>query len=115
MSLTPDGRRRMMSDFEKEFKYSPAHADKVPDFLAKVEAVVERVKQHVKTICKAGGAVKPSDREALRATVFTMLLQEFDSFSKDELHCFSTTIVADHIMADVEASPWGSDKPDLLS
>jgi hypothetical protein len=77
--------------------------------------VVNRVQQHVKTICKAGGAAKPSDREALRATVFTMLLQEFDSFSKDELHCFATTIVAERIMQDVEASPWGSDTPDLLS
>jgi len=115
MSLTPDGRRRMMDDFLKEYKYGPAKLDKTPDFLRKVQEVTERVVAHTKSILKTGQALSSGGKQSLRETVFTMLLQEFDAFSKDELHCFSTTIVADRIMADVEASPWGSDTPDLLS
>lgn len=113
MSLTPDGRRRILRDFEKSFKYAKQSTS--PDWLLKVETLTAKVITYAKQICQSGGATTEDKRKALRETVFTTLLQEFDSLTKEELLFFSTTQVADAVMSDVEASPWGSDKPDLLS
>lgn len=108
-------RRRIVNQAVAQFRRREAKQTEVEQLLQLFESAIERVKTHVKQIAKAGGAIKPDDKKALRETVFTMLLQEFDKFHKDALHMFCTAIVADRIMDDVEASPWGSDTPDLLS
>ena len=115
MSLTPDGRRRMITDFGVQFKYGAKAQPVVPDWLAKVERITTETQTHAEQIAKAGGAVKPDDRQKLRETLFTLLLQKFDTFSKEELMFFSTTIIADRIMDEVESRSWGGTKPDALS
>jgi len=113
--MTPERRSRIVADAMSKFKYGPKAQPSVDAWQAKLETLVTTTQSHIKQICQAGGAAKPDDLKALRETTFTMLLQSFDSWSKEELMFLTTTLIADRLMQDVEANPWGNASPDAIS
>jgi hypothetical protein len=83
--------------------------------LRKVEDAIGDAKSGVNDMIRKGAGVRKQDRDALRPLILAILLERFDKFSNDDLMNFAAILVADRIMNDIEASPWGGSTPDLLS
>lgn len=93
----------------------PAQQNEIERLFARLDEAVNGTLSIIEPILKAGGGAKPQDRQAMRPIVFQTLMERLHGFSKDELLAVTTSIIADRIMQDIEARPWGGDKPDLLS
>lgn len=96
-------------------KLLPSSTSHVDLLFTKLEHLVADVKTQARPIQQAGGAVKPFDEQNLRFHIFGWTLERLKGLSKDELEIFATTILADGIMNDVKADPWGTGSPDLLA
>lgn len=100
--LGPDGK----------WTLQPAKQDEFEQLFSKLDTAVADVISTIKPVLKAGGGF---DKPALRALVFSTMMERLHGLSKDEMHAVLTSILSDRIMQDIEGRPWGSDKPDLLS
>ena len=86
--------------------------DPVSELVFKSKTLATAVQNQIKPILKAGGW---KDKPALRATIATLFVQGLHEFSKEELENLCTIFHLEAMMESIEASPWGDDKPDLLS
>lgn len=109
---TPEFKHKVVEDaIKKAFK---------PHVNTPEENLVERAKQltndirnQIKPILAAGGW---KDKEALRATICTLYVSAFDSsFTKDDLVQICTMLHSELMMETIDADPFGSGSPDLLS
>lgn len=108
-------KRRVFSEIMHGKIGGVSFADQPVDrMLRKVEEAVGDAKAGVSEMLRKGAGVREQDRKDLRPLVLGILLERFDKFSNEELMNFAALMVADRIMSDIEAAPYGGDKPDLL-
>lgn len=107
-------RRKTIADgMNKIKKKFPQNNDPI---LSKLEQTIEVAKKIITPVVKAGGAVHKRDRnEGLRPMILACLLQQFDTYTKEELMQLTSVIIGERLMQDVEDNPYGKDNPDLLS
>ena len=108
-------RSKLKQDFQSKYKYAPkAPKTDIEKLLAKAVDLKGKVQQQIQPILQAGGGF---DKDSLRATIFTLYLQAFDSklFSKEELVNLCTILYSELLMESIETDPGGTGTPDLLS
>ncbi len=100
-------RRKVVNDALSKFSFAPKKdkSDDILRLLEKVQQAIAHTTRVITPVVKAGGAIKESDRNGpLRELVFTTLIEQLHTLSSDELLNLSTILIAERIMADVEAA-----------
>lgn len=113
MSMTPEGRKRFVSDAIKNSKFASQHNTNIEfeEMFMQLNVCINDVQNIIKPILKAGGGF---DEAALKPMIYKNLMERMDGFTKDELVAICTSVFADRLLEDVRANPRGNDNPDLL-